>query len=43
MEDDERNSHPRSHRIDKIGEKIQNLVHSDSQPSLLCRNIEVLT
>jgi hypothetical protein len=31
MEDAERSSHPRSHRIDKNVEKVQNMVHSDSQ------------
>jgi hypothetical protein len=30
VEDDERSGHPRSHRTDENGEKVQNLVHSDS-------------
>jgi hypothetical protein len=42
MEDDERSGQPRSHSIDESVEKVQNLGYSDSQPSLLCGNIEVI-
>jgi hypothetical protein len=41
-ENDERSDSQRSHRTDENVEKVWNLVHSDSQPSLLCGNIEVV-
>jgi hypothetical protein len=40
VEDDERSGCPRFHRTNKNAEKAQNLVHSDSQPTLLCGNTE---
>jgi hypothetical protein len=42
MKDNERSGHIRSHRTNENVEKVQNLVHSDRQPSLLCGNTEVV-
>jgi hypothetical protein len=38
--EDERGDCPRSYRTDDNVEKVKTLVHSGSQPSLLCGNIE---
>jgi len=43
VEDDERSSHPRSHRTDENVQTMRNLVHSDSQSSLLYGNTAAVT
>jgi hypothetical protein len=43
MEDDERSGQLKSHITNENVEKVWNLVHSDSQLSLLSQNIEAVT
>jgi hypothetical protein len=43
VEGDKWSDRPRSHRTDEDVEKVRNLVHFYSRPSLLCRNIEAVT
>jgi len=42
VKDDKRSGHPRSHITNENVEKVWNLEHSDSQPSLLCGNTEAV-
>jgi hypothetical protein len=42
VEDDKRSGCPSSQGNYENDEKVQNLVHSDSQPSTLCGNIEAI-
>jgi len=41
--EDEHSSHPSSNRINRNVDKVWNLVHSDSESTLLCGNIEAVT
>jgi len=41
VEDDERNCHPRSHRIDENVEKVRNLVHSGRHLSIRAIGMQI--